>query len=272
MKDNSLRKSYILQHLPLQLPGLEISPLFRPATDKALHNVCYTDYTSAEESRQKHAHYEHDEIVDIDFICHPHATLQSCVPDQQQFDWSVASHVLEHVPDPLGWILEVLAVLNDGAVFSLVLPNKRYCFDRFRQTSSAAQWLQWWLTRQRIPAPQQLYDFLRHCTSDDGEMYERLKDLSPEAYQQTRCPHYAQQQALEFVLNAWTTGHYFDAHCSVFTPESAAALMAEVVELGILNVAVSAPQQYEDEFYIRLTKLGEPALSHPGPGASSSPP
>lgn len=188
MKDNALRKTVILQNLPLQLPGLEISPLFRPATDKALHNVCYTDYTSAEDSRQKHAHYEHDDIVDIDFIWHPHATLESCVPGHQRFDWAVASHVLEHVPDPLGWILEVLAVLNDGAIFSLVLPNKRYCFDRFRQTSSAAQWLQWWLTRQRIPAPQQLYDFLRNCTSDDGEMYERLKDLTPEAYQNTRCP------------------------------------------------------------------------------------
>lgn len=128
--------------------------------------------------------------------------------------------------------------------------------------------MQWWLTRQRIPAPQQLCDFLRNCTSDDGEMYERLKDLIPEAYQNTRCPHYTQQQALEFVSNAWTTGHYFDAHCSVFTPESAAALLTEVVELGILNVAVSAPQQYEDEFYIQFTKLDEHALSHPGPGAS----
>lgn len=56
MKDNTLRKLYILQNLPLQLPGLKIFPLFRPATDKALHNVCHTDSTSVEESRQKHAH------------------------------------------------------------------------------------------------------------------------------------------------------------------------------------------------------------------------
>ncbi|CRL44751.1 hypothetical protein SGGMMB4_02016 [Sodalis glossinidius str. 'morsitans'] len=77
MKDNTLRKSYILQNLPLQLPGLETYPLFRSATDKALHNVCYTDYTSAEESRQKHAHYEHDEIVDIDFIWHLHASCKA---------------------------------------------------------------------------------------------------------------------------------------------------------------------------------------------------
>lgn len=48
---------------------------------------------------------EHDEIVDIDFIWYPHATQQSCVPDQQQFDLAGASHVLEYVQDPLGCIL-----------------------------------------------------------------------------------------------------------------------------------------------------------------------
>lgn len=264
MKDKALRKRYILQNLPLQQPGLEIAPLFRPATDKLRHNVFYTDYTSTSVSREKHAHYEHDDIVELDFIWHPAEPLRHCVPEGQTFDWAVASHVLEHVPDPIGWILEVMAVLNPGAVFSLVLPNKRYCFDRFRSTTEVADLLDVWLRRQRTPAPRQLYDFLKNCTSDGHEMYDLLKDLSPEAYNQTRQPHYSQQQALEFVLHAWTTGTYLDAHCSVFTPQSAYALFNELVALGIVNVDVSRPYEYEDEFYLRLTKRGEPLVQHPG--------
>ncbi|WP_406703094.1 hypothetical protein [Sodalis sp.] len=47
---------------------------------------------------------------------------------------------------------------------------------------------------------------------------------------------------MEFVLNTWMTGHHFDAYCLVFTSESAATLLAEVIELGILSVAISALQ------------------------------
>lgn len=59
--------------LSLDEPGLDVSPLFRPIALKSKHNVHYTDYTSAENSRSKHKHanYEHDEIMEIDFIWTP---------------------------------------------------------------------------------------------------------------------------------------------------------------------------------------------------------
>lgn len=46
-----------------------------------------------------------------------------------RFNWTVSSHVMEHVPDPIGWLSEIFEVLKPGAVLSLALPDKKFCFD-----------------------------------------------------------------------------------------------------------------------------------------------
>ena len=132
------REENLLMGLNLDLPGLEVSPLFRPIALKAKHNVYYTDYTdytSAEDSRSKHANYEHDEIMEIDFIWTPGKRLINCVENDMRFNWAVSSHVMEHVPDPIGWLIEIFEVLKPGAVLSLALPDKSFvsiCFVAIR--------------------------------------------------------------------------------------------------------------------------------------------
>jgi SAM-dependent methyltransferase len=154
------RNKCIVKGLPLQKPGIEISPLFRPIVLKSESNVFYTDYTSAEESRKKHAHYEHDNIMDLDFIWTPGKLLKTCSPSNMKFDWAIASHVLEHVPNPIGWLLEVLEVLNPGGVFSLVLPDPNKCFDIFRRRTEASDLIDLWIRKQSIPSSLQIFDFL----------------------------------------------------------------------------------------------------------------
>ncbi|WP_420072866.1 methyltransferase domain-containing protein [Yersinia sp. 2544 StPb PI] len=244
-----------MQGINITLPGLEISPLYRPVTDKKKHNVCYTDYTSAEESRIKHADYEHPEIMELDFIWHPNNSLISCVPDEKKFDWAVASHVFEHIPDPLGWMLEVFDVLNVGATFSLVLPHKDHCFDRYRRVTEVSDIINLWLHQQRIPSPYQLYDFLRNSASE-GVTAKKVDENIDR--------HYTKEQALEFVLNAWTTGTYFDAHCSVFTPKTFYELFREISSLGLISVEIQDPIDNGSEFFIKLIKTGEPSIRHPG--------
>ncbi len=259
MNANKDRNEYILDGLPLEMPGLEISPLYRPIAYKSKHNVYYTDYVSSEESRIKHSHYQHDEIVDIDFIWEPNKRLVECMPENLRFNWAVASHVFEHVPDPIGWILEVFETLNDGSIFSLAQPSKYYCFDRIRKNTEVSDLISLWLDKQKIPSTSQLYDFLSNSTSDE---YSMAGDASRDHDDFKR--HYTKQQALEFVINAWENGTYFDAHCSVFTPDSLYNILNEINDIGLINATISDPIDNKGEFYIRIIKNGIPRVQHPG--------
>jgi len=253
-----IRRALLLTGLDIEKPGLEVSPLYRPIALKSRHNVFYTDYTSAEDSRSKHSNYDHAEIMDIDFIWTPGVSLSECVPVGKKFHWAIASHVLEHVPDPIGWLLEVFEVLEVGAVFSLALPDKHYCFDKFRRETDVADLIDQWVRKQRIPSPRQLYDFLSRSVDFNGKPYESADQF------QLATRNYTDEEALNFVINSWTTGTYFDAHCSVFTPESFYDLLSKLNAIGIINVEASQPLATNGEFHITLRKLGEPKVVHPG--------
>jgi hypothetical protein len=256
------RCQYITDGLPLDLPGLEIAPLHRPTVLKSDYNVYYTDYATAEESRKKHSNYEHDEIMEIDFVWTPGRQLIRCVPPGVRFDWAIASHVMEHVPDPVGWSREIFEVLSPGGCLSLVLPDKRSCFDRFRRETEVADLVDAWIRCQRIPSPRQIYDFLSRSIDDSSPAGLRALETARSFEDAAR--HYTDEQALSYVVASWVYGDYLDAHCSVFTPESFVDVFSKLNAVGLLNAAISQPIVHPNEFFVKLTKLGEPRVAHPG--------
>lgn len=261
-KSQEIRRPFLLNDLDVHKPGLEISPLFRPTALKSAHNVFYTDYTSAEDSRDKHSNYDHDEIMDIDFVWTPGSRLSECIPGQKKFNWAIASHVLEHVPDPIGWMLEVFEVLEVGAVFSIALPDKRYCFDKFRRETEVSDLIDAWIRGNKIPSPKQIYDFLSMSVNDDGT---GANDSFHAPDQFDDAPRtYSDDEALNFSIHSWVSGTYLDVHCSVFTPESFCDLISKLNAIGVINVEISQPVIAKEEFYVSLRKVGEPRVAHPG--------
>jgi predicted SAM-dependent methyltransferase len=51
------------------------------------------------------------------------------------FDGVIASHVIEHFPDLLGFFLAAERMLKPDGILSLVVPDKRFCFDYFQSVS-----------------------------------------------------------------------------------------------------------------------------------------
>lgn len=200
--------------------------------------------------------------MDIDFIWKPGEKLKQCIPKDMQFNWAVSSHVLEHVPNPIGWINNVLDTLVIGGLFSLALPDKRYCYDKFRVLTDVPIMIDHWLREQSIPSPYQLYDFLSRSVDGSGEVGERAFDTS-EVFSEAK-RFYTDEEALNFTISSWTTGVYYDAHCSVFTPESFVSIINEIVRLGIMSVEVSQPILGHEEFFVTLKKIGDPKIPHPG--------
>ena len=263
------RVQILTEGLQLNGSGLEIAPFYRPTVRKPAYNISYTDYTTAEELIKKHRHLSiaqqiAEETVEVDFIWYPEKDLFQCASGAT-FDYVIASHVIEHVPNVIGWLSQILSVLNVGGVLSLAVPNKHYTFDAYRRETSVHEMIDTWLRSQSIPSPAQIYDMLSNSADVPPGSMPFKEGIPFEALSR----NYTDQQALEFAFSSFKTGQYLDIHCSVFTPESLQNCLLKIRDLGILNIAISEPISRGSEFFIKIQKLGEPRIKHPGRHAKS---
>ena len=150
-----------------------------------------------------------DAIPEIDFIISPlPADLGS------KFDYVVASHVLEHVPDMLGWITTVFGWLSPGGRIILAIPDKRYCFDYLRTPSTTGAVLEAYYLRRKAPSFASIYDGFSEAIHFD-------------------------------TARAWREDPYRGPYSSIFEPQTALRLAREALDtrifqgLSLLGVHIS---------------------------------
>ena len=157
------RRSKLLNHIqPASQEGLEIGPLASPIITKteSAGRIWYVDHATADVLKEKYRNDPNvriDEIVDIDYIW-GQAGLSELVQGRL-FDYVLASHVIEHVPDMLGWLKEVGEVLKDDGILSLAVPDKRYSFDYLRELSTVGMLIEAFMLHRRRPGPREIFDY-----------------------------------------------------------------------------------------------------------------
>ena len=254
--------SAVMKLLQPEGRGLEIAPYFDPFLLKGGDlEVYYTDYISTEEIRAKAAYNpggKSAEVPAVDFVWVPGKPLAECAPSGLTFDYAAASHVMEHVPNPIGWLNEILAVLNPGGRLALFLPDRRRNVDIFRNLTSFGELVGLWITQPAVPTPHQILDFMT-MSLDGTKLSGDWSNLSVA----TAPTFYSDSDSLSFATSAGMNGTYVDIHATVWEPEHCVKVLERVVQAGLLNVAISSPEETELEFAVVLTKLGEPASLPP---------
>jgi hypothetical protein len=262
MNQHKDRNYLMLDGLSATARCLEIAPFHRPVIKKGDFHVDYTDYATTEELRKKapvHEGISPDSVCHVDYIWIPGKPLRDCIPAAVSYDFALASHVMEHVPNVLGWVQQILDVLETGATLQLALPDYRGCFDVFRRTTTFAELLQNWAMEPSAPTVGQIFDFLANnvaMPADDGSLFPF--GCSPKIADFTR--HYTDESALHFALKHFNEGTYMDTHCSVFSPESMVDVFSTASRLGLLNVEISQPEIGWREFFVKIKKLGPPRI------------
>jgi hypothetical protein len=213
--------------------GLEIGPLQNPILRKPQADVLYVDHVDTSALRAKYAadpQVDPERIVDVDIVWN--GGPLSAVCDGRRFDYVVASHVIEHVPDLIGWLAQLKSVLHPGGTVRLIVPDRRYCFDYRRETSSAADMILAAHTGAVIPGSRQILDFMLNIASLDLDRAWCGQDLPDPAPQQAEY-----DQAMAVMEHALAHGAYHDVHCWVFTPLAFARLMRQLAAYGLLGFA-----------------------------------
>jgi len=236
--------------------GVEIGPLDKPIVTREMGRVRYVDHDITEALRLKYADFDNvdtDKIVDVDYIW-GEKSLVDLTQAEAPFDYIVASHVIEHVPDFIGWLREVRGILKPGGILSLAIPDKRQCFDYHRHPSKPADVVEAYLRRHKKPSPRQIFDHFASAVSFQGDIAWNGVVNTSEFVR-----FHSAVEAWDIAKTAFAKDNYCDVHCWVFTPASFFSLLSELTTMDLLKFEVA--QFYETEgceFLVSLRAIDEP--------------
>lgn len=114
----------------------------------------------------------------------------------EKFDIVFTSHVIEHQPDLVRHLQNVERILNDGGLYILFIPDKRYCFDYFRPSTFISDVLAAFLNKQSLHSAKSRMeatcmsthnDAARHWNGDHGyiEITKEKFDKAVEIYEKS---------------------------------------------------------------------------------------
>ena len=264
------RRERILGGLDLKrLTGIEIGPLDRPLVRPGDGPVLYVDHADTATLRQKYSadpHVNLDAIVEVDVVWGERTLREGMEaraathPDTPvQVDYVIASHVIEHVPDLVGWLGEVHEVLKPTGQLRLAVPDRRFTFDCLREDARLADALAAYLTKARHPIPQAILDGQLNAAPgvDSGKLWTGSEDPA------RLRPSFDWDQTARSVREAATAGVYHDVHCWAVTPYSLADICIFLAEHGLLRLACAKFEDTEPgnlEFYLRLVPSDDPSV------------
>lgn len=247
------RKLRILQQINLAGNGLEIGASFNPILPKKEgFNVKTLDYESEEELRERFKDwlplgYDSSKIEPVDFVWK--GGKYSELVKGEKFDWIIASHVIEHTPDMIGFINECHSILTENGVLALAIPDKRYTLDYFRMPSSLGQIIDAHNLGKKQPSLGDILDchFLSVFRGNNIPPLEQIfKSLDFE-----RSP------TVEDYKTYSRKAGYTDSHVWVFTPNHFRMLVEDLNKLGLIKLRENVfCSSRGNEFYMFLTDKG----------------
>lgn len=238
---------------------LEIGPSHSPiAPRKAGYRTTIIDACTTEELRRKYRAMDVDtrRIESVDYVWRGQS-LTELLKGKEPFDAIVASHVIEHIPDLLGFFDDCRALLKDEGRLLLAVPDQRRCFDLLRVPSTPGQILEAHFAGRKSHALAAVYDFhAAFCTANDlPSWFSDTFEPSKLALANTpQAAYRAFRQALEY------PDRYFDVHGWTFTPASFLLIVKELEALDSMRLTLCEFAGSDGhEFYAAFSRAGDAA-------------
>lgn len=217
------RHSFV-ETVPCDKPILEIGPFNRPTFTGS--NVRYFDVLTSNEIRTEAKKLGCDDSLTPSRIHYVEreVSLRS-IPER--FSTIYSSHCIEHTLDVIGHINDIANLLHDDGRYYLVVPDKRYCFDHYKELSSVGAVieanelrptdysLRLWIERAVNSAHS---DVRRHWAGDHGAL--------------PRGEHFTQR--VKKAIEEYKAGYRYKMgpHIWCFTPESFFQIFDTCYRLG----------------------------------------
>lgn len=247
------RNEKVLRHINKNGHGIEIGPSHNPIAPKSDgYKVHIIDHMSREQliAKYKDHHVNLKNIEEVDFVWRDE-NYSELTGKSKYYDWIIASHVIEHTPDLIGFLNDCDAILKDDGVISLVIPDKRYCFDHYRPITGISKIIDNHFQKNKIHTPGTVAEYFLNVVSKDGSIawnssitgkYNLVHSLN---------------EALQGMNSVLNEKAYLDVHAWCFVPHSFRLIIHDLFCLGlILFQEVDFFPTEGCEFYITLGRNG----------------
>ena len=240
--------------------GFEVGALTSPFIAKSRGDVIFVDRLSTAALREKFAdepNVETQNIVDVDVVVADGTRLCDALRGHGAFNYAIASHVIEHVPDLAGWLADIATSMRVGGRLLLVVPDKRYTFDYTRNLSCLADVLDAWIQRCLQPSPRHVFDYNAYAVAVD-KVAAWNGPLDPQALRR----YGDTKSALELSVRSHQAQQYVDSHCWVLTPRRMLEILGDLAEVGVLRWRLAYfadTRRDEEDFGLVLERAPEQA-------------
>lgn len=246
------RKKRLLESLDLTRPGLEIGPSHSPVAPKRLgyrvQTIDHLDRSGLVEKYRDHG-VDVESIEEVDFVWNG-TTYADLTGGRNQYAWIIASHVIEHTPDLIGFINQCDDILGEQGILSLAIPDKRFCFDFYRPITGLGAVIDSSLRKDTIHPPGPVVEYFLNVVSKDGSI----------AWGDTREGKYQLVHTLDDAKRGMATaidGTYLDIHRWCFVPHSFRLMMQDLYDLGLIKLReVAFFGDSGSEFFMSLGRHG----------------
>jgi len=229
------REEFVAQTLDKGQFGLEVGPSYNPTLRRADGwNVETIDHASADELREKYAHMiDTSQVEDVDYISDARP-MHEVIARRGEYDFIFASHVIEHIPDMIGFFQSCEQLLKPAGRLILVVPDKRRCFDVMQARTMTGDILEAHRQGATRHSPGRAFDFLSNRADMGGhQIWE-----SHWAQKFNLSFHFSQtiEQAKQAYDEAVNGADYVDIHAWRFVPSSFRSIMQDLERLEMTKL------------------------------------
>jgi predicted SAM-dependent methyltransferase len=246
------RRENALKFISKKGPGLEIGPSINPlAPKKDGYNVHIIDHASREQLLDKYKNHnvKLENIEEVDFVWRGESYAE-LTGKENYYEWIIASHLIEHVPDLIGFLKDCEGVLKEDGVISLVVPDKRYCFDHFRPVTGISKVIDSHFGKNKSHTPGTVVEQILNGVSKGGKIAWGRENFGK--YNLGNKLSVAQE-----ALQSRDAG-YSDRHAWVFVPHSFRLIIHDLFCLGLIPFQeVDFSPTEGCEFYMTLGRRGK---------------
>jgi hypothetical protein len=248
----TLRREKMLSFVDYGKLGLEIGPSHSPICPKSEgYNVEILDHMSQSDLRKKYVEHGVDlaAIEQVDFVWHGES-YEHLTGRSHEYGWVVASHVIEHTPDMISFLRGCDDVLDDEGALVLAIPDKRYCFDHLRPTTSLAAIIDAFEAKRTIHSVGTAAEyFLNVCQIEPLTQWSGATDSDL---------HFSHSLSDSLsAMKAVKEGSFLDLHSWCFTPSSFRLIVNDLFSLGLIrNREMGFFETVGHEFIIALGRSG----------------
>ena len=234
------------------LLGLEIGPSYNPIAPKREGwNIEIVDHLSSEELREKYQAWGVNiELIEpVDYIVGAEG-LYAAIGNNDCYDYIIASHVIEHMPDLIQFLIDCQNLLKINGILSLVVPDKRFCFDAMKPLTTTGQVLQAHIERRKRHSPGVIYDaYSLHANKSGSIVWPGNLDQSDLTFAHSVMEAKALMD--DYVLH----DKYVDVHAWQFEYASFKKLILDIIEMKFIDMKIDFESGSDGhEFYFSLRK------------------